>query len=191
MNMNNLTDMPVLGNEPSLTRAFAAEIRETPTAFEVFLREVLGEDFGHIVDVRCERPARADISVTLRDEAGIETVVGIEAKLAHAPSPGQLSKERDGGIDRLLLMVLEKKDALGCESKVDAIVTWEQTVTYFGESCRIRRCDLAAVVTPKLIAKRILETAASDKRSAISLAVSQQKHGRSQTQTSLPGGVFI
>lgn len=67
--MDNLTDMPVLGSEPSLTRAFAAEIRETPTAFEVFLRNVPREDFGHISMFSAGvRPQ--DISVALRDEAG-------------------------------------------------------------------------------------------------------------------------
>ncbi|MCT1812633.1 hypothetical protein M3B61_10795 [Micrococcus luteus] len=147
---------PIYTTEPMMTRALAAEIRHDPRAITALLESRMGLQagaLGQLQTVSCEKGARLDVLLEYRSQNTVQ-YVGIEAKIDHEITSEQLVAER-AHVDHLVLLVLAAVDAGVHASKVDAVLTWAETLACFQDS-RLRQEDIDARPFSKMAAFRLL-----------------------------------
>ncbi|MFT2693909.1 hypothetical protein [Clavibacter zhangzhiyongii] len=142
---------PIYTTETMATRALAAEIRHDPTAFTFWIeKRINANGLGSITNVKCEGEEKTDVIISY--DSGLR--IGIEAKFDHEITDKQLTGERSS-VDHLVLLVLERADALGFEGQVTAVATWRELLSVFS-STRLRQDDIDQMpATKKMIERRM------------------------------------
>lgn len=152
-NQERAMTSPLFTSETMITRALAAELRHDDSRFRAAVPPGLG---SQLVDVRCEAEQRLDVLLTYEDG----TRIGIEGKLDHQITEGQLERERDV-CDVLVLVVIDPRDASKEDREhVHKVLTWAETLELFTDS-RLLPTDITAVKTSKRSVERLMSEALS------------------------------
>ncbi|MFY0408708.1 hypothetical protein [Solicola sp. PLA-1-18] len=151
------TDAPVgagsiFTTEPLAMRALAAELRHDSARTRRVLQDLTGLVLPALTAVGCEMSRRENLDVVL--EFG-HVSVGIEGKIAHEVTVGQLTREART-VDHLLVLVKSQDDVPAEALTVTTtVVTWHDLLSRLPES-RISVADIEAVNDTKRIARRAL-----------------------------------
>lgn len=142
-------------NEVMMARALAAEIRHDSPAFVSLLEESLSlhpGTLGKLASVSCEAVENIDV-LTVFDTG---TTVGLEAKIDHAVTEEQLSRELPA-VDHLVLLVLDPDDAGRHADSVGAVLTWAEALGAF-DAPRVTLADVESIPATKVQVERKLRS---------------------------------
>ncbi len=152
-----MSQVPIYTTEPMVTRALAAEIRHAPETFVRLLAKRSGAtEIKGTPAVRCEGVELTDVELTF--PAGANSfVVGIEAKLDHALTQGQIVRQL-AALDHVIVLLPSELDVPEWVSTTErlSVLTWGEALGCFGGS-RLTLADISSIPLQKRQVERVLQ----------------------------------